>query len=147
MHILFDDEKIVCSCDYVASDCGYYLFKSKSGVYPFVRFEEDIYSINDYCFLVLRSLKAKLNSVAQLGEVKVSENTFTKNEKDFFESYVKSGSNNYGLLKWCKVANEINKQTILVMLLAFLKVRLMNYLNGFANFMVKMQVNLRGNLT
>ena len=64
MKIYFNDENLINSHQ-SDREKKYLLFRSRSGVFPFVKYEEDLSALNDYCCLILGSLKQKSAEVAK----------------------------------------------------------------------------------
>ena len=64
MKVYFDKEGLVQSQElYEDVDWPYSLFCSASSVYPFVKYEEELEEINDYCVFVLCRLEDKLKTL------------------------------------------------------------------------------------
>ena len=86
---------------------GYLLFTTDSGIFPFVKYEEQLAEINDYCLYLLTCLKNKVQEYAP----------FDIAPEDYWNTppsweYRK-------LLSWSFLYRDINKCTLLLLLLAF----------------------------
>lgn len=64
MKVYFDKEGLIESLEfYRDNNARYFLFFSVSSVYPFVKYEEELAEINDYCLFVLCQLENKLKAL------------------------------------------------------------------------------------
>ena len=108
------------SAEHYEGTAGYFLFTTQSGIFPFVKFDAQLSEINDYCLYLLTCLKAK-----------VAE----------FEPYDMAGSEwddaasweHRQLLSWKFLYRDINKCTLLSLLLAFLESLLSEIANWFSD--------------
>lgn len=85
---------------------GYLLFTTDSGLFPFVKFEEQLAEINDYCLYLLTCLKEK---VTEYEPFDIGEDDW---DAPASREYRK-------LLSWQFLYRDINKCTLLSLLLAF----------------------------
>lgn len=70
MNVYFDREGLVDSREfYEDKELPYALFSSMSSVYPFVKFEEELAEINDYCLFLLCRLEDKLKMLIEDSKV------------------------------------------------------------------------------
>lgn len=110
---------------YDRMDLSYFLFSSISGVYPFVKYEEELAEINDYCYFILCQIEEKLKELIQEAKAPYElvkgyqrQQEYTDEEIDmiFDPSYSFSP-----LLTWEKLSRDINKCSLLLLLLSYLE--------------------------
>lgn len=94
------------SAEHYSGTAGYFLYQTKSSIYPFVKFSEQLSQINDYCLYILTCLNAKVQEFQAYGEAKWDE-TISWEQREF--------------LSWSFLYQDINKYTLLLLLLAFLE--------------------------
>lgn len=126
LKVYFDKEGLMESSEmYDRMDLSYFLFSSISGVYPFVKYEEELAEINDYCYFILCQIEEKLKELIQEAKAPYElvkgyqrQQEYTDEEIDmiFDPSYSFSP-----LLTWEKLSRDINKCTLLLLLLSYLE--------------------------
>lgn len=127
------DDRLVESSYYFNSskDVDYFIYFSKSGIYPFVKFEEEISEINDYCYFVQNDLHERVLSIrdgkVDRFSVLSDEGRLASIEKDCsdFEFYIGEAEIELGyisdLLTWKNLANDISRCSMLTLWLAYLE--------------------------
>ncbi len=108
------------SCEHYAGNAGYLLFVTESGVFPFVKYEEQLAKINDYCLYLLICLKEKVDTFEP----------FDIDEHDWAGPVSWEHSQ---FLSWSFLYEEINKYTLLLLLLAFFESVLSEIANWFSD--------------
>lgn len=151
-NIYFDEEKL----EYFADDVfrrgnpPYYIFISKSGVYPFVKYEEHCINLNDYSCFVMAGLKNKLQGLAKfkidgtdvtLREEKIK---FTA-DKDKFLNSIKKQDYCWDLLDWEFLTNTVSKCNLLMLWLAFLETGLYELSSWFCEIKNVNMPKVKGN--
>lgn len=126
MKIYFDTEGLIESSRLNWEDeaAPYSLFSSISSVYPFVKYEEELAEINDYCCFILCQLENKLKELIEDSDVPFElvrsyqrEKRTKKDLKDSFDpAYMFSPVNT-----WEKLSRDINKCTLLLLILSYLE--------------------------
>lgn len=99
---------------------GYLLFTTESAIFPFVKFEEQLSEINDYCVYLLTCLNAK---VMEFEPFDIDEDDW---DAPISREYHK-------LLSWKFLYQDINKCTLLSLLLAFFESTLNEITNWFSD--------------
>ena len=99
---------------------GYLLFTTQSAIFPFVKFEEQLSEINDYCLYLLTCLKAKVKEFEPFD--------IDKEDWDAPRSW-----EYHKLLSWEFLYQDINKCTLLSLLLAFFESSLNEITNWFSD--------------
>lgn len=108
------------SIEHYEGTAGYLLFQTESAIFPFVKFEEQLSEINDYCLYLLTCLKAKVKEFEPFDI-----------DKDDWDA---PGSWEYHkLLSWEFLYQDINKCTLLSLLLAFFESTLNEIANWFSD--------------
>lgn len=98
------------SLEHCEGTAGYLLFITESAIYPFVKFEEQLAEINDYCFYLLTCLKGKVTEFE----------AFDIDSENWAAHLATSESWKYRkFLSWRFLYRDINKCTLLSLLLAF----------------------------
>ena len=100
------------SIEHYEGTAGYLLFTTKSAIFPFVKFEEQLSAINDYCLYLLTCLKAKVKE---------------------FEPFEIEKDNWNAPKSWEFLYQDINKCTLLSLLLAFFESTLNEITNWFSD--------------
>ncbi len=100
------------SIEHYEGTAGYLLFTTQSAIFPFVKFEEQLSEINDYCLYLLTCLKAKVKEFEPFD--------IDKNDWDAPDS-------------WEFLYQDINKCTLLSLLLAFFESTLNEITNWFSD--------------
>ncbi|MDG5855271.1 hypothetical protein [Clostridium beijerinckii] len=136
MKIYFDNEGLIESQEfYNDKELQYYLFSSISIVYPFTKYEEELAQINDYCFFILCQLENKLVHLIKDSEAKFelvkgyeSERAYRMKEiNDAFDpEYMFSP-----VKVWEKLSLNINKCTMLLLVLSYFESSLNEITNWF----------------
>lgn len=126
MKIYFDTEGLIESnrLYFEEEEAPYSLFSSVSSVYPFVKYEEELAEINDYCCFILCQLENKLKELIKDYDVPFElvksyqrEKQTKKDLNDIFDSaYMFSTVNT-----WKKLSCDINKCTLLLLILSYLE--------------------------
>ncbi len=126
MNVYFDREGLVDSREfYEDKELPYALFSSISSVYPFVKFEEELAEINDYCVFILSQLEDKLETLIRESDVpfhlvkgyrRAEEDTAEDMEELFDPAYMFSP-----VTTWKKLSRDINKCTLLLLILSYLE--------------------------
>lgn len=126
MKVYFDKESLVQSQElYEDVDWPYSLFCSASSIYPFVKYEEELAEINDYCVFVLCRLEDKLKTLIDDSEVSFElikgcrgeEKRTAKEMNDLFDpAYMFSP-----VFTWERLSRDINKCTLLLLVLSYLE--------------------------
>ncbi len=94
------------SIEHLEGSAGYLLFTAQSSIFPFVKFESQLSEINDYCLYLLTCLKAK---VAEFEPFDIAD----------VDLDAPSSWGYYKFLSWQFLYQDINKCTLLSLLLAF----------------------------
>lgn len=94
------------SIEHYEEAAGYLLFTTESTIFPFVKFEEQLFEINDYCLYLLTCLKAK---VTEFEPFDIDKDDWAAPESWEYHK----------LLSWRFLYRDINKCTLLSLLLAF----------------------------
>lgn len=111
-----DMEQLAESDSYEHYDgtAGYLLYTTKSSIYPFVKYEEQLAEINDYCIYLLNCLKEKVRE-----EESAARNVDNRHFQEFWAEQ-EAWDYQYGkFLSWEFLYQDINKCTMLLLLLAF----------------------------
>ncbi len=126
MKIYFDTEGLIESnrLYFEEEEAPYSLFSSVSSVYPFVKYEEELAEINDYCCFILCQLENKLKELIKDSDVPFElvksyqrEKQTKKDLNDIFDpAYMFSMVNT-----WEKLSRDINKCTLLLLILSYLE--------------------------
>lgn len=126
MKVYFDKEGLIERQEfYKDKESPYSLFSSISTVYPFVKFEEELAEINDYCFFILCQLEDKLKILIEDSDVQfeliksyqhAKEYTTEEMEAIFDPAYMFSP-----VITWEKLSRDINKCTLLLLILSYLE--------------------------
>ena len=126
MKVYFDREGLVQSQEFYADeDLPYSLFCSISSVFPFVKYEQELEEINDYCFFILSHLEDKIKTLISDSDVSFElikggrpQREYTKEElKDLFNpAYMFSP-----VLTWERLSRDVNKCTLLLLILSYLE--------------------------
>jgi len=98
---------------------GYLLFATDSGIFPFVKYEEQLAKINDYCVYLLKCLNEKVREF----EASDREDGWDAPESWEYRSF----------LSWSFLCRDINKCTLLLLLLAFFESTLNEIANWFSD--------------
>ena len=98
----------------------YLLFTTESSIFPFVKFEEQLSEINDYCLYLLTCL-----------ELKVKEFESFDNNKENWNA--PKSWKYHKFLSWSFLYRDINKCTLLSLLLAFFESTLNEIANWFSD--------------
>lgn len=107
------------SVEHYEGTAGYLLFKTESAIFPFVKFEEQLSEINDYCLYLLTCLKTK---VKEFEPFDIDEDDWDAPESWEYHK----------LLSWEFLYRDINKCTLLSLLLAFFESTLNEITNWFS---------------
>ena len=107
------------SVEHYEGTAGYLLFTTESAIFPFVKFEDQLSEINDYCLYLLTCLKAKVKEFEP----------FDIDKGDFDGPY---SWEYHKLLSWKFLYQDINKCTLLSLLLAFFESTLNEITNWFS---------------
>ena len=115
-------ERLIESDSYEHYDgtAGYLLFTTDSAIFPFVKYEEQLAEINDYCLYLLTCLKAK---VLEFEPFDIDNNDWNAPESWEYHK----------LLSWSFLYRDINKCTILLLLLAFFESTLNEITSWFSD--------------
>ncbi len=126
MNVYFDREGLVDSREfYEDKELPYALFSSISCVYPFVKFEEELAEINDYCLFLLCQLEEKIETLIRDSDVpfklirgyrRKEEAAAEDMEELFAPAYMFSP-----VVTWEKLSHDINKCTLLLLVLSYLE--------------------------
>lgn len=123
---------------YSDENMHYTLYESISIVYPFVKFEEQIARINDYCCLIINSLEKEIEKDKPLNNHKTSNYSDELGFLDDDLFYLKRIS------PWEVMLKDINKCTMLLLLLSYLE----SSLNEIANWFCEMKkISFKNNNT
>ena len=107
------------SLEHYYGRANYRLFTTDSGIFPFVKYEEQLAEINDYCCYLLECMK---NKVCE----------FQSYDRDI-DYYDTPESWEYSkFLSWDFLYRDINKCTLLLLLLAFFESTLNEIANWFS---------------
>lgn len=126
MKVYFDKEGLIESHEfYEDKELPYSLFSSISSVYPFVKFEKELAEINDYCFFILCRLEDKLKELinesnAPFELIKGYQSEKYGTEEDV-ESFFSTEYMFSPVFTWEKLSRDINKCTLLLLLLSYLE--------------------------
>lgn len=122
MKVYFDKEGLVESYEfYDDKELPYCLFSSISSVYPFVKFETELAEINDYCLFILCRLEDKLKELINESGASYELIKGYQREKYDMESFFSSQCMFSPLHTWEKLSRDINKCTLLLLLLSYLE--------------------------
>lgn len=126
MKVYFDREGLIESYEfYSTNESTYFLFSSISTVYPFTKFEEELAEINDYCLFILRQLEDKLKTLIKDSggrfEFVNSYQSAKDNSEEEIEEFFNSDYMFSPVLTWEKLSRDINKCTLLLLLLSYLE--------------------------
>lgn len=126
MNVYFDREGLVDSREfYEDKELPYALFSSISSVYPFVKFEEELAEINDYCLFILCRLEERLKTLIEDSNIpfkliegyrRAEAYTAEEAEELFDPAYMFSP-----VITWEKLSRDINKCTLLLLVLSYLE--------------------------
>lgn len=125
MKVYFDKEGLIESLEFYRDNNARYFFFSVSSVYPFVKYEEELAEINDYCLFVLCQLENKLKALIAESEGRFElvkgyrrQREYTVEELDVFfdPAYMFSP-----VTTWENLSHDINKNTMLLLLLSYLE--------------------------
>lgn len=108
------------SVEHYEGTAGYLLFTTESAIFPFVKFEEQLSEINDYCLYLLTCLKAK---VKEFEPFDIDKDDWVAPWSWEFQKF----------LSWKFLYQDINKCTLLSLLLAFFESTLNEITNWFSN--------------
>ena len=108
------------SIEHYEGTAGYLLFTTQSAIFPFVKFEEQLSEINDYCLYLLTCLEAKVKEFEPFSS-----------EGDEWNVPVSWGYHKF--LSWKYLYLDINKCTLLSLLLAFFESTLNEIANWFSD--------------
>lgn len=108
------------SAEHYEGTAGYWLFLTESGIFPFVKWEEQLAKINDYCCYLLSCLEAKVKEFAPFD--------ISKDDWDAPATW-----EYHQLLTWEFLYRDINKCTLLSLLLVFLESSLSEIANWFSD--------------
>lgn len=108
------------SIEHYEGTAGYLLFKTESAIFPFVKFEKQLSEINDYCIYLLTCLKTKVKEFEP----------FDIDEDDWDAP---ASWEYHKLLSWEFLYQDINKCTLLSLLLAFFESTLNEITNWFSD--------------
>ncbi len=112
------------SYEHYNGTASYLLYTSESAIFPFVKYEKQLAEINDYCIYLLKCLKEKILE-AEAEAQKANDQHIQKAE---FLNY------QYGkILQWKFLYQDINKYTMLLLLLAFFESTLNEIANWFSD--------------
>lgn len=113
---------------YSSEEMHYILYESISIVYPFVKFEQQIADINDYCCLVINSLEAQIkkDKPSSLDNKKIDYS----DQLGFLDDDLLNANH---ISFWEAILRDINKCTMLLLLLSYLE----SSLNEIANWFCK----------
>ncbi len=98
---------------------GYRLYLCRSGIFPLVKYEEQLAQINDYCLYLLTCLEEKVTSLAP-----------AEKDRGWFAPVTWQVHCYYG---WLSMYQEVNKGTMLLLLLAFLETSLQELTEWFSD--------------
>lgn len=151
-NIYFDEEKLEYFSDDIfrRGNPPYYIFISKSGVYPFVKYEEHCINLNDYSCFVMEGLKNKLHELAKFkiyGNdvfLREEEIKFTA-DKDKFLNSIKKQDYCWNLLDWEFLTNTVSKCNLLMLWLAFLETGLYELSSWFCEIKKVNMPKVKGN--
>ncbi len=132
---LIDDCLVEGSVYFDNSEANSYLiYCTASSIYPFVKFEEEISEINDYCCFVQNNLHEKVRSImdgkADRFSILTDRKRLANIEKDFpdFVFFIGEAEIELGyaneLLTWERLANDISRCSMLALWLAYLETTL-----------------------
>lgn len=134
MEVFLPNEGLVESRKIDKND-KYELYESISIVYPFVKFQEELKEINDYCYFVIKQLKDKIIGLIEKSNCnfKIVEKKKQIEEIDEwdFEEATDPAFSNTGVIKWENILNNINKPSMLLILLSYLESSLDEIANWF----------------
>ncbi len=108
------------SFEHYEGTSGYLLFTTNSGIFPFVKFEEHLREINDYCVYLISCLEDKVKE-------------FESYDIDIDDWDAPSSWGYHKLLSWRFLYEDINKCTLLSLLLAFFESTLNEIANWFSD--------------
>lgn len=112
------------SLEHYEGTADYILYTTESGIFPFVKYEHHLAQINDYCVFLLRTLKAKVQEAEAESQKEYPENM------EYFQEFRDYRRGVY--LSWDFLYRDINKCTMLLLLLAFLESTLNEIANWFS---------------
>ncbi|OOM76990.1 hypothetical protein CLPUN_25160 [Clostridium puniceum] len=136
MKIYFDNEGLVESQEFDNNkELQYCLFSSISMVYPFIKYEEELAQINDYCFFILYELENKLKHIIKDSEGKFELVNGYKDERDYSVEEIDEIFDPVYMFSpvnvWEKLSQNINKCTMLLLVLSYLESSLNEITNWF----------------
>lgn len=136
MKVYFEKEGLIESQEFYERDNpSYCLFSSISSVYPFVKFEEELADINDYCFFILCKLQEKIGELIQEAQAPYELINGYGEKEDFSEQELESFFDPEYMfspvLTWETLSRDINKCTLLLLLLSYLESSLNEIVNWF----------------
>ena len=109
------------SYEHYEGNAGYFLYTTDSSIFPFVKYEEQLAEINDYCHYLLTYLKKKVREFEP----------FDIDNDGIFNAPVSWEFHNF--LSWSFLYRDINKHTLLLLLLAFFESTLNEIANWFSD--------------
>lgn len=129
MRVYFDKEGLIESREfYTDKKIPYSLFSSISSVYPFVKFENELANINDYCFFILLQLEDKLKTLINDSDVPFELINGYRQEKEYsaeeIEDMFDPAYMFTPVITWEKLSHDINKCTLLMLILSYLETSL-----------------------
>jgi len=134
VEIFLPNEGLVKSIN-LGRNSRYELYESISNVYPFVKFEEELRNINDYCYFVTKQITDKIKELVEKSDCRFE---FVQKKRDIeeidewdLEEATDPAFSNTGVLRWESILNNINKPSMLLILLSYLESSLDEIVNWF----------------
>lgn len=124
MEVFLPNEGLVESRN-LDENCKYRLYETISTVYPFAKFQEELKEINDYCYFIIKQITDKIIMLIEKSNCnfEIVERKKTEDEIDEwdFEEATDPAFSNSGVLKWENILNNINKPSMLLILISYLE--------------------------
>ncbi len=124
MEVFLPNEGLVESRN-LNENCRYKLYETISTVYPFVKFQEELKEINDYCYFIIKQITDKILMLIEKSncnfEIVERKKTIEEIDEWDFEEITDPAFSNSGVLKWENILNDINKPSMLLILISYLE--------------------------
>jgi len=102
------------SFEHYEGTAGYLLFTTGSAIFPFIKYEEQLAEINDYCVYLLKALKEKVaETKATVQRIDDNYAQGVQSDQEVFDYHFDR------FLSWKYLYQDINKCVMLLLLLAF----------------------------
>lgn len=124
MEVFLPNEGLVESRN-LDENCKYRLYETISTVYPFAKFQEELKEINDYCYFVIQQITNKIIILIEKSncnfEIVERKKTIDEIDEWDFEEVTDPAFLDSGVLKWENILNDINKPSMLLILISYLE--------------------------